>query len=440
MKKFLLLAMLVYATLLNAQIPKINFVEYDLPNGLHVILHQDKSVPVVAVTITYHVGAKNEYKGRTGFAHFFEHLMFEGSPNIKRGEFFKIVQNAGGELNAYTSFDQTVYYEVLPSHQAELALWLESERMLHLRIDSVGVETQRGVVLEEMKQRYDNQPYGRLLPSLMKTAFTVHPYKVTPIGLAEDIQQATLDEFYRFHKTYYVPNNAVLSISGDFEIDEMKKLVEKYFGEIPRGTETMYRPGPEVREPKKNKEVIDTVYDKIQLPAIVIGYHIPEQSHPDYYALNMLTTLLSQGNSSRLYKTLVDKKQIAVAAAAFPFFLEDPGLFIFYTIASPGVDLNEIIETINQEIDKVKNEEISDKEFIKLKNQTEKDFVNRLKNQQGIAIQLADFHIFGGGTNNINNEWEKYEKVTKKDLMEVAKKYLNPENRVLLYYLPNPKK
>jgi predicted Zn-dependent peptidase len=439
MKKFLALA-LVISNAIFSQIPKINFVEYDLPNGLHVILHQDKSAPVVAVTVTYHVGAKNEYHGRTGFAHFFEHLMFEGSPNIKRGEFFKIVQNAGGELNAYTSFDQTVYYEILPSNQAELALWLESERMLHLRIDSIGVETQRGVVLEEMKQRYDNQPYGRLLPSLMSAAFKVHPYKVTPIGLAEDIQKATLEEFYRFHKTYYVPNNAVLSISGDFEIEPMKQLVEKYFGEIPKGQYEMYRPGKEVEEPAKTAEVIDTVYDKIQLPALVLGYHIPEQSHPDFYALNMLTTLLSQGNSSRLYKELVDNKQIAVTSAAFPFFLEQPGLFIFYTIAAPGINVNDILSVIDAEIEKVKNEPIGDNEFIKLKNQTEKDFVNRLKNQQGIAIQLADYHIFGGGTDNINNEWNKFDKVTKEDLKRVAEKYLTKNNRVVLYYLPQPKK
>lgn len=435
-KNLFAFVVVIFSSTIFAQIPKINFSEFNLPNGLHVILNEDHTTPLVAVTVTYHVGAKNEFSGRTGFAHFFEHLMFEGSPNIKRGEIDKIVQNAGGELNAFTSFDKTVYHEVLPSNQAEVGLWLESERMLQLKIDSIGVETQRGVVLEEMKQRQDNQPYGKLLPSLMAAAFKVHPYKVVPIGKAEDIRNATIEEFRKFHDIYYVPNNACLSISGDFKSEDMKKLVEKYFAEIPAGKHEMYRPGADKAEPKKTAEAIDTVYDKIQLPALVYGYHIPEQTNKDYHALNMLTILLSEGKSSRLYKELVDNQQKAVMSASFPFFLEHPGLFIIYSITTPGTSVDEVAKITDEEIKKVQDNLLSDKEFEKLKNQIENDQVNELRNQQGLAIQLADSHLIKGNTSEINNEFAKFNAVTKEDIQRVAREYLKKENRAVLYYLP----
>jgi zinc protease len=229
MKIRLLVLLLAIIPMLGAmaQQGRIKFTEYDLPNGMHVILHQDNTTPIVAVSILYHVGSKNEVPGRTGFAHFFEHLMFEGSPNIPRGEYFKITQAAGGTLNANTSQDRTFYYELLPSNQLELGLWLESERLLHLRIDSTGVETQRGVVKEERKQSYDNRPYGSIIEKTMENAYKVHPYKWTPIGYPEDLNKATLQEFMDFHSTYYVPNNATLSIAGDMDIENTKKNLSK---------------------------------------------------------------------------------------------------------------------------------------------------------------------------------------------------------------------
>lgn len=251
---FILSAVVFTGNLLSAQTNKIKFTEYDLPNGLHVILHEDHSTPIVAVTVLYHVGSKNEDPNRTGFAHFFEHLMFEGSDNIKRGEYMKLVQNAGGQLNANTTFDRTFYFEILPSNQLELGLWMESERMLHSKIDSIGVETQRKVVKEELKQSNENTPYGTILIQSFGHAFKEHPYRWTPIGSAEYINKASLQEFIDFYKTFYVPNNATLSIAGDITPSQTKTLIEKYFKEIPKGTRPI--PRPTIVEPKKRLKCV----------------------------------------------------------------------------------------------------------------------------------------------------------------------------------------
>ena len=269
---------------------KIEFTEFDLDNGLHVILHEDHSTPIVAITTTYHVGSKNEDPNRTGFAHFFEHLMFEGTENIPRGQIDKLILSSGGTLNANTSFDRTFFYMVLPSNQLKLGLWIESERMLHLKVDSVGVETQRKVVKEERKQRYDNQPYGSFFEQIFSHAYKVHPYRWVPIGSVQYIDKATIDEFREFYKTYYVPNNATLSIAGDIDEGDAKDLIEEYFAGIPHGTKKMNIP-TEV-EPPQEAEVRDTVYDNIQLPVVIEAYHIPAQGTKEYYAINMLTSLL----------------------------------------------------------------------------------------------------------------------------------------------------
>ena len=434
-KLFLVIMLVTASIFMNAQ-NKIEFTEYDLDNGLHVILHQDNSTPIVAITTTYHVGSKNEFSDRTGFAHFFEHLMFEGTKNIKRGEIDQLIQNAGGQLNASTSFDQTNYFFLLPSNQINLGLWIESERMLHAKVDSVGVETQRKVVKEERRQRIDNQPYGSLLENIFGKSYSVHPYKWTPIGSFQYIDKATIDEFRDFYKTFYVPNNAILSIAGDFKIDDMKALVAKYFGDIPKGKKDIFRP-KEV-EPVKTKEVRDTVFDKIQLPAFISAYHIPAQGTDDYYALNMLTTLLSGGQSARLYKELVDNKQLAVYSSSIPLSLEDPGLFIIIAIASVGKQAHELEAAIEIEIDKVKNNLIDQTEFEKLRNQTENDFIKENNTVLGIARNLANYKMFFGNTNLINTEIERFMKVTREDIKRVANKYLAKENRTVLYYVPKP--
>src|SRR5690606_5947335 len=305
MQKILILILALFTFHVSqGQARKIEFVEYDLDNGLHVILHQDNTTPIVAVTVLYHVGSKNEDPNRTGFAHFFEHLLFEGSENIGRGEIDKYIRNAGGVLNAYTMQDRTFYHEVLPSNQLALGLWIESERMLHAKIDSIGVETQREVVKEEKRQRIDNQPYMSFQYELFRRAFKVHPYRWITIGSLDHLNEATLDEFIDFYKTFYVPQNATLSIAGDINIDETKKLIDLYFKDIPRGSREI--PRPTVVEPPQQQEIRDVIYDNIQLPAVFQGYHIPADGTEEAYAVDMLNRLLSGGQSSRMYKALVD--------------------------------------------------------------------------------------------------------------------------------------
>ncbi len=413
---------------------KIEFEEFKLDNGLHVILHEDHTTPNVAVSVMYHVGSKNEDPERTGFAHFFEHLMFEGSPNIARGEYFKTIEAAGGTLNANTSFDRTFYYEIMPSNQLELGLYMESERMLHLKIDSVGLETQRKVVKEERKQSYENRPYGSILEETFKRAYKVHPYSWLPIGSVQYIDQAKLDEFIDFYKHYYVPNNATLSIAGDIDKKTAKEYINKYFSEIPKGTKEIKRTFAE--EPPLGGEVRDTIYDNIQLPAVIESYRIPAQGTEDYYALNMLTTLLSSGQSSRLYKAIVDEQQKAVTAMSFPFSLEDSGQFLVFAVCNMGKDAKDVEDAMYAEIEKVQNELISEREFIKLQNQIEKSFVDENSRVAGIAENLANYHVYFGDTNLINTEIERFMKVTREDIQRVAKKYLVKENRVVLHYLP----
>ncbi len=432
--KILFLPVLLILSITSFSQNEINFEEYDLDNGLHVILHEDHTTPIIAVTVMYHVGSKNEKEDRTGFAHFFEHLMFEGSQNIPRGEYFKFVQNAGGELNASTDFDRTFYFEILPSNQLELGLWLESERMMHLKIDTIGVETQREVVKEERRESLDNQPYGRIWEETFKLAYTAHPYRWMPIGSAQYIDEAALSEFMDFYSTYYVPQNAVLTLAGDINIDEAKELVEKYFGGIPRGKREIVR--PKVIEPPQKKEIRDTTYDNIQLPAIVEAYHVPPIGTKDYYSIDMLTTLLSEGQSSRLYKSLVDEQQKAVYIGAFPAGLEDPGLFIAVAIANSGINADELEKSIDAEIEKIKDSLITDEEYEKLRNQIKTRFVNKNSRVSGIAEDLSKYFMLYEDTDLINSEIELYMEVSKEDIKNAAIKYLNKQNRVVLYYLP----
>ena len=439
LKNVLLSTVLFGSSVLLAQSSKtissaVNFTQYDLPNGLHVILHEDHSTPIVAVTVLYHVGSKNEDPMRTGFAHFFEHLMFEGSDNIKRGEYMKLIQNAGGVMNANTSFDRTFYFEILPSNQLELGLWMEAERMLQLKVDSVGVETQRKVVKEELKQRNENTPYGSILNEAFGHAYTTHPYRWTPGGSPEYINKAALSEFIDFYKTFYVPNNATLSIAGDINITQTKKLIEKYYGTIPKGTKVI--PRPTAVEPVKTAEVRDTVFDNIQLPGVIMAYHTPAQGTPDYYAMNMLATILSQGKSSRMQKSIVDKQQKAVFAGAFPLPSEDPGLTLVFGIANMGVAPTDLEAAMNAEFEKVKTELISEEEFQKLRNQTENDFVSGNLKMSGIAENLANYYVYYKDANLINTEISRFMKVTREDIQKAAQKYLTKENRVVLYYLP----
>lgn len=420
--------------LLGAKAQNIEFEEYDLDNGLHVILHKDNGTPIVTVSVLYHVGSKNEPPGRTGFAHFFEHLMFEGSPNIGRGEYFKIIQAAGGQLNANTSNDRTYYYQTLPSNQLELGLYMESERMLHAVIDSTGIATQKEVVKEEKRLRVDNQPYGSILEKMLENAYRGTNYQWAPIGSFEDIDAATDQDFVDFYETFYVPNNATLSIAGDIDMKETKALVAAYFGEIKRGTKDI--PRPKITAPKLDSTITETVFDNIQVPAVIQGYRMPAQGTEDYYALQFLTQLLSGGQSSRFQKSLVDDKAMALAVQAIPLALEDGGLFINFALPNQGYSTEDLAVEVDKLIDQVKNELVPEREFQKLKNQIESDFISGYSSVESIAESLADYHVYFGNANLINTEIERYRKVTREDLMRVAKKYLVPENKVELTYRP----
>lgn len=439
MKKILLSSALCLAIIsVNGQkINKIKYEQYKLDNGLNVILHQDKTTPIVAVTVLYHVGSKNEDPTRTGFAHFFEHLLFEGSENIGRGEYMKTVSANGGILNANTSFDRTFYFEILPSNQLELGLWMESERMLHAKIDEIGVETQREVVKEEYRQSYDNRPYGSFIMEMFGRAFEKHPYSWVPIGSLEHLNQAKIEEFRDFYKTWYVPNNATLSIAGDFDLKQVKQWINTYFSTIPKGTKPMNR--PTIVEPIKRKEIRDTVYDNIQLPAVMMGYHTPAQGTPDAYAVEMLAQVLSQGNSSRMQKSIVDEQQKALFVGAFPFPSEDPGLSLMFGITNMGISVTDLEAAIDAEVEKVQQELISEKEFQKMKNQIESDMISKNARIEGIAESLADYSVYYGDANLVNTEIERYMKVTREDLKRVANEYFRKDNRVVLHYLPKQK-
>lgn len=429
----MLLGASVFSTNVKAD-GNIKFTEFDLPNGLHVILHEDHATPIVAVSVMYHVGSKNEDPQRTGFAHFFEHLLFEGSENIGRGEYMKMVQAAGGQLNANTSQDRTFYYEVVPSNQLELALWMESERMLHAKIDMTGVETQRKVVKEEKKQRYDNTPYGQLLNVVYENAYTKHPYRWSPIGKEQYIDQSKLEEFMDFYKTFYVPNNAVLVIGGDLDITKTKELITKYFGDIPKGTKAIPRP-TEV-EPAQTAEKRVNFYDNVQLPAVIVAYHTPKMGTDDWYTLQLLTQMLSQGKSSRFQKEIVDKQQKGLAVGAFMIPNEDPGVAFMYGITNAGIKPEDLEASMLAEVERVKKELISDEEYQKLMNQAENDFVTQNQRIQGIVENLATYYTYFGNADLINTELSRYTKITKEDLKRVANKYFTKENRLVVYYLP----
>ena len=432
-KRFLSIAMAAsFAMLFNAQ--QIKFEEYDLPNGLHVILHQDNSAPVVTTSVMYHVGAMDEAAGRTGFAHFFEHLLFEGTKNIKRGEWFKLVSANGGSNNANTNPDRTYYYETFPSNNEQLGLWMEAERLRHPVINQIGVDTQREVVKEEKRLRIDNQPYGGLFNAILTTLFKRHPYKGTVIGSMEDLNSAKLEEFNAFFKKYYIPNNATLVVAGDIKPEQTKKWINEYFGSIPKGM-PITRNFP--KETPITQEFEETVYDaNIQLPAYIFAYRTPAEKERDAYILSMLGNYLSKGKSSVLYKKLVDNEKKALAVEAFNLGLVDHSIFAFFAIPMGNTSKDVLKKDIDAEIKKLQTDLISEEDYQKLQNQVENDFVNANSSVKGIANTLADSYLLKGNTNLINEEINIYRSITREDLRNAARKYLNSNQRAIINYLP----
>jgi predicted Zn-dependent peptidase len=437
MKKSILslaFAMLV-AFSLNAQ--KVAFEEYDLSNGMHVILHKDNSAPVVTTSVMYHVGAKDEQPDRTGMAHFFEHLLIEGTKNIKKGEWFKIVSSNGGKNNANTTDDRTYYYEVFPSNKLELGLWMESERLLHPIIGQDGVDTQNEVVKEEKRLRVDNQPYSRFLENVKKNMFKKHHYKGTTIGKIKHLDDATLDDFLAFNKKFYVPNNATLVVAGDIDINTTKKMIQDYFGPIPKGAK-IERNFP--KEDPITSQINAKAYDpNIQIPAIMAAYRTPSMKTRDSRVLDMVSSYLSSGKSSILFKKLVDTKKMALQVGAINLSQEDYGTYILYGLPQGETKLADIVKEIDEEIVKMQTELISEKAYQKLQNKFENDFVNANSSVEGIANSLARYNVLFGDTNLINTEIDIYRSITREEIREVAKKYLNPNQRLILEYLPEKK-
>lgn len=419
----------------RAKFNPIKFELDSLENGLKVIYCVDNSAPIVATVVHYKVGSRDENSSKTGYAHFFEHLMFEATENIPRASIDKYVQEAGGTLNAHTSYDETVYYFKLPSNYLNLALWIESQRMRKLKVDSVGVNTQKGVVIEELRMRYENQPYGTMLMKMSERLFKGSSYGWATIGYIEHLEKATIDDFKDFYDNFYKPNNAILVIVGDIDIPQTKKLVRAYFN--------IYPPS---EAPKRNPFTISSLENNIeevvkdskaQLPAVFIGFRGPKIGEDDYYAMNILSDILASGESSRLYQRLVDKEQIALAASMFPLSLEYSGGIIFYAVAHPNKSLKKTKEIIFDEIRKIAQDGVSEEELNKAKNITESQFISGKKNVLEKAETLAKYQAYFNNPNLINTELEKFLSVSTADIKRVAQKFLANANYVVLYYHPS---
>lgn len=436
MKNLLYSILMLFAINLSSQ--SIDFELYKLDNGLDVILHQDNSAPIVVTSMMYHVGAKDEDEDKTGFAHFFEHLLFEGTKNIDGGYggWNQIINSNGGTFNANTTADRTYYYEIFPSNKLEIGLWLESERMLHPVVSQKGINTQNEVVKEE-KRRAENQPYGKLIEVVSENLFEVHPYKGTVIGKMEHLDAATEEDYKKFNKKFHVPNNAVLVVAGDIEVDKTLELVKKYFGEIPKGKE-VERSFPKEKPITESKRVKS--YDKnIQIPAYVLAYRTPPQNDRDSWVLNMISTYLSDGESSKLYKKIVDEKKMALGVQAINLSQEDYGIYIVFNIPMGEKTFDEMNKEIDEEIYKIQNELISERDFEKIRNKIESQFVSSNSSFEGIASSLATYHMLYDDVNLINDQIDIYMSITREEMRDVANKYLNTNQRIEVEYLPNEK-
>ncbi|NDP28525.1 MAG: insulinase family protein [Flavobacterium sp.] len=421
-----------------ASAQKVDFEEYNLDNGMHVILHNDPSAPVVVTSVMYHVGAKDEKPDRTGFAHFFEHLLFEGTANIKRGEWMKIVTSNGGVNNANTTDDRTYYYEVFPSNNLELGLWMESERMMHPIINQIGVDTQNEVVKEEKRTNFDNRPYGNILTVVKENIFKVHPYRWNTIGSMKDLDAATLEEFRAFNKKFYTPNNSVLVVAGQIDIAQTKEWIQKYFGAIPKG-ETLKK---QIFVEEPITQTIKATYQdpNIQIPMLVASYRTPSMKTRDARVLNLISSYLSDGKSSKLYKKIVDQKKMALQIGAVGFSQEDYGMYIIYGLPMGTFTTNELLKEIDEEIAKIQTDLISEKDYQKLQNTFDNQFVNSNAAVEGIAENLAKFYMLYGDVKLINSEIDLYHSITREEIRDVAKKYLNPNQRLILDYVPSTEK
>ncbi len=417
--------------------PKLQYAITTLPNGLTLVMSEDHSTPIVHLNLTYHVGSKNEKPGRTGFAHLFEHLMFKGSKNVMPEAHTSYVASVGGQSNAYTTDDETVFWETVPSQYLPMVLWLEADRMATLRIDKDTFTNEREVVKEERRMRVDNQPYGRLNEIIYDQAFTVHPYKHATIGSMEDLEAASVEDVRDFYRTYYVPSNATMVLVGDFDSAQALQLVNQLVGRVPKADRDVPRDIP--KEPAQTKEKRVTLSEPWPLPAVIVAHHITYDGNPDSYPLHIAAKVLSDGQSSRIYKKLVYDKQMAVAAFGSANLIEDPNLFYAVAIVQPGHTPDEVASALIAEFERLKTEPISARELQRTKNQFARDYIlGRESNQQKAGV-LAHAVVIHNDIKTADGEFDIFQNISVADVQRVARTYFTPENRMVLTLMPNGK-
>jgi zinc protease len=414
--------------------PKLQYEIKTLPNGLRVILSEDHSTPIVHVSVWYHVGSKNERPGRTGFAHFFEHMMFKGSMNVEPEAHTSIIASVGGRSNAYTTEDETVFWQTLPAQYLPLALWMEADRMATLRIDEAAFRREREVVKEERRMRVENQPYGRLSEIIYDHAFTTHPYKHPTIGSMADLEAASVEDVREFHRTYYVPENATVTIVGDFDSAQALEMVTRYFGRVPKASRPVPRDIP--REPPQTKERRAVVAEAWPLPAVVVAYHVTYDGHPDAYPLHITSKILSDGQSARIPRELVYNKRIALTAFGSGNITADPNLFYAVAIVQPGQTAEAAEQALIAEFEKLKREPVSEAELQQSKNQWARDYILSRESNQDKAMHLAHAAVIHNDVTTADGEFDIFMKVTTADVQRVAKTYFNENNRVVLHIMP----
>jgi zinc protease len=428
------------ATLTSSAASRPTKIPYEitkLPNGLTLILSEDHSTPIVHVQITYHVGSKNEKAGRTGFAHLFEHLMFKGSKNVQPEAHTSMIASVGGQSNAYTTDDETVFWETLPAQYLPMALWLEADRMATLRVDKDTFTNERDVVKEERRMRVDNQPYGRLNEIIYDQAFTVHPYKHATIGSMEDLEAASVDDVRDFYRTYYVPSNATAVIVGDFDPAQALLLVNEYLGRVPKAEREV--PRDIQPEPVQTKEKRVTLQEPWPLPAVVVAYHIIKDGNPDSYPLHIAAKVLSDGQTSRIYKKLVYETQMAVAAFGNANLIEDPNLFYAVAIVQPPHTTEEVTNALIAELDRMKTEPITEHELQRTKNQFARDYIMGRESDQQKALQLSHAVVIHNDIKTADGEFDIFQNITIADVQRVARTYFRAENRLVLTLMPSGK-
>jgi zinc protease len=413
--------------------PKFDYTMTTLANGLQVVLLEDHSTPIVHVAVWYHVGSKDEKKGRTGFAHLFEHLMFKGSKNVLPDQHPSWITSIGGEANAETDDDATIYWETVPAENLPLALWLEADRMASLDVSADKFKTEREVVKEERRMRYENQPFGRLPEIIFDHAFTTHPYKHQTIGSLADLEAASIEDVRAFHRTYYVPNNATLVLVGDFESAHARQLVEKYLGRVPKGPPV---PRDIPAEPEHTREATFTVTESWPLPAVVVSYHITRDGHPDAYPLHVLGKILSDGDSSRLYKSLVYEKQVALAAFGEAKLIEHPNLFYAVAIVQPGHQPKEVLTELEAQLERVRVEGVTADELSRAKRQFARDYILGRETVRQKALHLGHAVVIHNDIKTADGEFDLFQSVTLEDVKRVARTYFTPESRMLLTVMP----